>query len=197
MTVGILALQGDYAEHADALARLGLPVRLVRRVEDLADLTGFVLPGGESTTMLRLLAVEDLAEPVRRTTTSGLPVLGTCAGLILLARVVTHPVQDSFGVLDLEVVRNGYGRQFHSGTFELESEVLPAGTLGVFIRAPRIKAVGAGLEVLARRGEDPVLVRQGPVLASCFHPELQHSHPVTHMFAEMVRCSAARVARQP
>ncbi len=185
--VGVLALQGDFLDHEAALHAEGLRTRQVRAAVDLASLDGIVLPGGESTTMLTLLGVEGLWEPLGVALRSGVPVFATCAGLILLAERVVSPEQRSYGVLPLTVVRNGYGRQFHSGTFAIASDVLPPGTTGTFIRAPRITAVGEGVEVLARRGEDPVLVQKGPVLAACFHPELQEEHPVVARFAAMVR----------
>ena len=183
MTVGILALHGDFAEHRVALQRFGLQTRLLRGPADLRGLSALVLPGGESTTMLKLLHVEGLFAPLGELLQQGLPVLATCAGLILLAREVQNPAQDSYGVVPITVVRNGYGRQYHSGTFPLRSDVLPAGTTGTFIRAPRITAVGAGCEVLAWRDDDPVLVQHGAVLGCCFHPELQPGHPVTARFA--------------
>lgn len=188
--IGVLALQGDFAEHEASLAPFRLRVRKVRRAEDLAGLSGLVLPGGESTTMLKLLDVEGLWEPLGQTLRSGIPVLATCAGMILLAEHVENPNQRSYGLLPIRVVRNGYGRQIRSGTVPLRSEQLPPGTTGTFIRAPRIIEVGEGCEVLASRetavGEDPVLVRKGLVLASCFHPELQPGHPVTTAFADSV-----------
>jgi 5'-phosphate synthase pdxT subunit len=194
--VGVLALQGDFADHERALRAEGLHTRQVRTAADLRGLDGLVLPGGESTTMLTLLDVEGLWSPLGAALRSGLPVFATCAGLILLAAKVECPAQRSFGVLPLAVARNGYGRQVHSGTFPLASDVLPPGTTGTFIRAPRITAVGDGVAVLARRGPDPVLVQQGPVLAACFHPELQPGHPVVARFAAMVReHRAAGVAR--
>lgn len=169
---GVLALQGDFARHAQALQRAGWTTREVRVPRDLDGLAGIALPGGESTTMLNLLDRNQLFGPLREFCGSGVPVLATCAGLILLAREVRAPEQRSFGLLDVTVARNGYGRQIHSGTFALEGPGVPAGATGVFIRAPRILRVGPGVEVLARRGDDPVLVRQGPILAACFHPEL-------------------------
>jgi 5'-phosphate synthase pdxT subunit len=120
-------------------------------------------------------------------------VLATCAGMILVAEEVQGPIQRSYGLLPITVVRNGYGRQLHSGTFELHSDVLPPGTTGTFIRAPRITRVG-DCEVLARRGSDPVLVRKGAILAACFHPELQPAHAVTRMFATLVRAHGATAA---
>ena len=194
--VGVLALQGDFAAHQAALQAHGLATRQVRRPEHLAGLAGLVLPGGESTTMLTLLDVEGLWGPLGDTLRSGLPVLATCAGAILLAERVEQPRQRSYGVLPITVLRNGYGRQLHSGTFELASDVLPKGTTGTFIRAPRITAVGDGVDVLARRGADPVLVQHGPLLAACFHPELQPDHPVTARFAAAVR-RHTKAARTP
>jgi len=184
-TVGVLALQGDFAEHERALRRLGFATSQIRRPEDLRGLGGLVLPGGETTTMLRLLRVEGLWDPLGAVLRSGLPVFATCAGLVLLASSVENPAQDSYGLLPLTVVRNGYGRQYHSGTFALESEVFPGELAGTFIRAPRITAIG-DVEVLARRDGDPVLVRKGPILAACFHPELQPDHPVLALFAAMI-----------
>ena len=190
--VGVLALQGDFAEHEAALQGNGLRTRQVRTRADLLGLAGLVLPGGESTTMLKLLDVEELWQPLGEVLRSGLPVLATCAGMILIAERVENPPQRSYGLLPITVVRNGYGRQYHSGTFTLESATLPPGTTGTFIRAPRITQLGAGCEVLARRSADPVLVQKGPILAACFHPELQDDHPVSARFAAMVRTDAAR-----
>ncbi len=192
--VGVLALQGDFADHAAALQAEGLRTVFVRKASDLVGLDAIVLPGGESTTMLKLLDVEGLWEPLGKALRSGVPVLATCAGLILLAANVENPRQRSYGLLPLTVVRNGYGRQYHSGTFALQSEHLPAGTTGTFIRAPRISNVGAECEVLARRDGDAVLVQKGPILAACFHPELQVGHPVGAQFAAMVRAHAGLAA---
>lgn len=196
--VGVLALQGDFAEHQQALAVEGLTTRQVRVAADLDGLAGLVLPGGESTTMLTLLDAEGLWQPLgdwlRTAQGAGIPVFATCAGMILLAQRVENPVQRSYAVLPITVVRNGYGRQFHSGSYALRSDVLPAGTTGTFIRAPRITAVGPGCDVLAWRGHDPVLVQCGAVLAAGFHPELQPGHPVVARFAAMVRAPwAARL----
>ena len=187
--VGVLALQGDFADHEDALAAFGVATRQVRVAADLHGLAGLVLPGGESTTMLKLLDVEGLWQPLGDALRSGIPVLATCAGMILLAERVENPNQRSYGLLPITVVRNGYGRQYHSGTFPLRSDVLPAGTTGTFIRAPRISQVrpGADCEVLAWRDQDPVLVRCGAMLAAGFHPELQPGHAVTAMWVAMVQ----------
>ena len=136
--------------------------------------------------MLRLLELEGMFDPLREMLSSGIPVLATCGGLILLAENVVQPSQQSMGLLPIDVIRNGYGRQYHSGTFPLESQLLEPDTTGVFIRAPRIVRVGDGAEVLARWRGDPVLVQKGPILASCFHPELQDDHPLTRHFAGLI-----------
>ena len=192
----MLALQGDFAAHEAALRRHGFATRQVRTPGGLGGLDGIVLPGGESTTMLRLLRVEGLWGPLGAALRSGVPVFATCAGMILLAERIDAPAPQGaclqgYGLLPISVVRNGYGRQFHSGSFALESDVLPAGTTGTFIRAPRVTEAG-GVEVLARRDGDAVLVRHGHFLAACFHPELQREHPVIAMFAAMVDAGTAR-----
>jgi len=174
MTVGVLALQGDWAAHETALRRLGAAVRRVRTAAELDEVDALVLPGGESTAMLRLMADDGLEAALARRLGAGLPVLATCAGVILLASRVS-PRQRSFAVLDVAVERNAYGRQVHSAVapVALEPELGPPDTVdGVFIRAPRIVATGPGVRVLGRRGPDPVLVEQGPVLAATYHPEL-------------------------
>lgn len=188
--VGLLALQGDFVDHERALRAAGITrTRRVRRPRDLVGLDGLVLPGGESTTMLKLCTIQELDEPLAAFLRSGVPVLATCAGLILCAREVVEPAQRSFGVVDVTVARNGYGRQICSATCDLAVAPgigLPTELSGVFIRAPRILEVGPACEVLARRGDDPVLVRQGAVLGACFHPELERDHPVTRMFVDRV-----------
>ena len=186
IVVGILALQGDFQRHGESLRSLGLRTREVRRADQLNGLAGLVLPGGESTTILRLLDVQCMFDPLRDAIVAGVPVLATCGGLILLAENV-EPMQECLGLLPIDVVRNGYGRQYHSGTFPLESRCLPSPTSGVFIRAPRITRVGDGAEVLAVWQGDPVLVQKRSILGSCFHPELQEEHPLTARFADIVR----------
>ncbi|OYV90424.1 MAG: pyridoxal 5'-phosphate synthase glutaminase subunit PdxT [Acidobacteria bacterium 21-70-11] len=191
--IGLLALQGDYAAHARALAARGAATREVRTPSDLDGLAGLVLPGGESTTMLRLMDGSDLAARLVAEIAGGLPVLATCAGVILLAREVRLPPQRSLGVLDAVVERNAYGRQLDSAVVALtvrDPEGLGADTLeGVFIRAPRVTAVGDGVAVLATRGGDPVLLRQGSVLAATFHPELTPGSPVVDLFVRLVRAA--------
>ncbi|MEZ5987722.1 MAG: pyridoxal 5'-phosphate synthase glutaminase subunit PdxT [Planctomycetota bacterium] len=185
-TIGLLALQGDFPSHEEVLAARGQGTRRVTRPDHLEGLTGLVLPGGESTTMLRLLHSEGMLAPLRRCLDTGLPVLATCAGLILLAREVHSPDQESLGVLDLAVDRNGYGRQVHSGVHPLSGRNGFPDCEGVFIRAPRIRATGPGLEVLATWAGDPALVRRGPILAATFHPELSDAHPAMDLFLHLV-----------
>ena len=185
--VGVLAVQGDFAEHEAALHRVDLATRQIRRPPDLDGIAGLVLPGGESTTMLRLMDIQGLTEPIRAYLADDRPVLATCAGLILLATEVVDPPQRSFAHLDIKVARNGYGRQIHSGTVALVGADLPTPATGIFIRAPRVLAVGPDTEVLARRADDPVLLRKGNTLAACFHPELEPHHFLTRMFEARVR----------
>ncbi|MEO6027336.1 MAG: pyridoxal 5'-phosphate synthase glutaminase subunit PdxT [Candidatus Binatia bacterium] len=172
MTVGVLALQGDFAAHARALARVGAATAFVRKPADFAGIDALVLPGGESTAMLKGLERDGLEAPLRDFLASRRPVLGTCAGVILLARTVTNPPQRSFGVLDVDVERNAYGTQLDSFSAVAEDGGAFAGLPTVFIRAPRILRVGAGVDVLARVDGDPVLVRAGTVWGATFHPEL-------------------------
>ena len=183
--IGVLAIQGDYSSHAAALADTGAGPVEVRKPDQLEGLDGLILPGGESTTMLKFLEkhgfFETLGEFCRRK-----PVFGTCAGAILLAREVRHPAQRSLGALDVVVERNAYGRQIDSAILTAETE-LPGGPLEmVFIRAPRILLAGEDVEVLARRENFPVLVRQGSILAATFHPELSQDRRVHKLFVEIV-----------
>lgn len=174
-TVGVLSLQGDFAKHEQAFGSLGVETRRVADAASLASCHALVLPGGESTTQLRLLEVTGLRAPLEAFAGQR-PVLATCAGLILLARSLTGggrvPVPP-LGVLDVEVERNAYGRQIDSFQDDVRLKALGGERFpAVFIRAPRIRTLGAGVEVVARRGEEPVGVRQGRILALCFHPEL-------------------------
>jgi 5'-phosphate synthase pdxT subunit len=195
LTIGVLALQGDYEAHARAFASSGVRTILVRNAEELASLDGLVLPGGESTTMLKFL--EKYGFPgtffdALVKFASVKPVFATCAGCILLAREVLHPTQHSLGVLDVTVERNAYGRQIDSAILTLPTE-LPGGPLEmVFIRSPRITRVGEGVQVLAQRDGHPTLVRQGNLLAATFHPEMSADTRVQHLFLEIVRAHKAR-----
>ncbi len=183
--IGVLAIQGDYAAHAEALiASLAEPVE-IRNPEELDNIYGLILPGGESTTMLKFLERRGLFESLKDFAIAR-PVFGTCAGTILLAREVRHPAQRSLGLLDAVVERNAYGRQIDS-TILVEPTALPGGPLEmVFIRAPRITYTGPEIEVLARREGFPVLVRQGNLLAATFHPELSSDRRIHKLFVESV-----------
>lgn len=183
--IGVLAIQGDYAAHAEALAETGAEPVEVRNPEELAGLDGLILPGGESTTMLKFLDRRAFFDEMKQFA-SARPVFGTCAGAILLAREVRHPHQRSLGALDAIVERNAYGRQIDS-SIELTPSELPGDPLEmVFIRAPRILETGPEVEVLARRGGFPVLVRQGNLMAATFHPELSADRRVHRLFVETV-----------
>jgi pyridoxal 5'-phosphate synthase pdxT subunit len=190
--IGVLAIQGDYAAHAEALIESGAIPSLVKAPGDLSPdgrpLDGLILPGGESTTILKFLERSSLFESLKDYAATR-PVFGTCAGAILLAREVRQPAQRSLGLLDATVERNAYGRQIDS-TILTEPTTLPGGPLEmVFIRAPRITATGPDVEVLARREEFPVLVRQGHLLAATFHPELSHDRRVHRLFVDIVDAS--------
>ncbi|MGC2636453.1 MAG: pyridoxal 5'-phosphate synthase glutaminase subunit PdxT [Acidobacteriaceae bacterium] len=193
--VGVLAIQGDYEAHAQALREVGAEPVLVRKPEELASLDGLIIPGGESTTMLKFLErggfLASLQDFVRTK-----PTFGTCAGCILLATEVTHPPQRSLGVLNATVERNAYGRQIDSSIESAETK-LPGGPLEmVYIRAPRMVKTGDGVTVLAERDGFPVLVEQGSILAATFHPELSRDRRVHQRFVEMVRERMTRGSSQ-
>jgi 5'-phosphate synthase pdxT subunit len=185
--VGVLALQGDFEAHARALARAGAEPVLVRTAEQLDTVDGLVIPGGESTTMLKLLNFMNLNEPLRKFAAEK-PVFGTCAGAILLAKEVQNPSQESFGVIDLTVERNAYGRQLDSRVASIRPNADFAKRTGegdveaVFIRAPIIRRTGPGVKVLAQYEGDPVLVEQGRHLVATFHPELTQDSRVHQLF---------------
>ena len=187
MRIGILAIQGDFEAHAKAFAEAGADVFEARTASDLAAADALVLPGGESTTMLKLLREEGLWEPLHAACSSK-PVFATCAGAILLAKDVHNPEQDSLGIVDIGVERNAYGRQVHSTVAKI---ALDSGepVEAVFIRAPIIRRVGAGVRVLARYENDPVLVEQGEIVVATFHPELTRDRSLHRLFLE----KAARV----
>ena len=191
--IGVLALQGSFALHRASLKRLGVAVSEVRKAGQLEGLDGLVLPGGESSTMLKFLLEEGMYDPLREFGESGGALYGTCAGAILLARTVENPAQRSLGLLDLSIRRNGYGRQIDShittvACSELGEPELPV----VMIRAPVIADPGPGVQVLASHRGQPVLVRQGRVLASTFHPELTDDLRVHSYFVGMARASQDR-----
>lgn len=194
--VGVLALQGDVAEHVRALRRSGAEPVLVKRPAQLAQVDALVLPGGESPTITKLLRTSGLDQPLRERLRDGMPVLGTCAGLILLARETRDPQVPGLGALDVCVQRNAYGRQLDS--FET---TLPAHGLGgapleaVFIRAPAIEDVGRGVEVIASHDGRPVAVRQGNAIGAAFHPELTDDTRLYDALIEAVHESKRRAAR--
>jgi pyridoxal 5'-phosphate synthase pdxT subunit len=187
--IGVLALQGDFEAHQKALARAGAEAVEVRTKDQLENVDGLVIPGGESTAMLKLLHLENLMEPLKNFGRHK-PIFGTCAGAILLAKNVSNPEQESLGLMDIGVERNGYGRQLDSRIVELKMDGLKGGGLeAVFIRAPIIRRVGEGARVLASYGDDPVLVEEGRHLVATFHPELTKDARVHELFVEKVRNS--------
>jgi len=187
--VGVLSLQGDFAAHGDSLARAGAEPVFVRDPEQLADIDGLVIPGGESTTMLKLLRYEGWMDQLAAFGRAK-PIFGTCAGAILLANQVSNPDQESLGLMDISVERNGYGRQVDSRVASLDPEpdferrTAPGKLEAVFIRAPIIRRVSPDARVLASYAGDPVLVEQGRHLAATFHPELTGDARVHRLFLE-------------
>jgi 5'-phosphate synthase pdxT subunit len=191
--IGILAVQGDFAAHAAMLAAMGVETAEVRTREDLAGCDGLILPGGESTTQLQFLQEEGLAEDIKKFASQRKAIFGTCAGAILLASEVKNPQQESLGLLDMTVLRNGYGRQVHSdvvrGPSTLKSEPMEM----VFIRGPVFERVGPGIEVLAEYAGKPALVQKDHILAAAFHPELTEDTTVHQRFVDLV----AEKSKQP
>lgn len=187
MKIGILAVQGDFEAHGSVLSRLGIEPTFVRIPADLEGLNGIILPGGESSTHLKILSEEGLLEALRTFAANGGAFFGTCAGAILLAREVKNPPQASLGLLDMTVLRNGYGRQLASdvrvGPTKLKNGPLEM----VFIRAPVIERVGIGVQVLAECDGKPVMVQQGRVMATTFHPELTADSTVHEYFLKTLR----------
>jgi 5'-phosphate synthase pdxT subunit len=186
--LGVLALQGAFRAHADRLRLLGADVREVRTPIELRMVDALVMPGGESTTMSNLLTSSGLYEPVATRIAGGMPVFGTCAGMILLAGTILDGRDDQrhFGALDITVRRNGYGRQIDSFESDLDVAGLDAPYHGVFIRAPRIEAIGRDVDVLARHEGEPVLVRHGNLVAASFHPELTPDPRLHGLFLDLV-----------
>lgn len=192
-TIGVLALQGDVREHLVALAEADALARPVRRPEELAEVDGLVIPGGESTTMSKLATLFGLMEPLRERIREGLPVYGTCAGMIMLADKILdgRDDQETFGGIDMIVRRNAFGRQNESFETAVEVDGVDGGPVeGVFIRAPWVESTGSGVEILARLTDGTVVaVRQGALLATSFHPELTGDHRVHRLFVDMVRAA--------
>jgi pyridoxal 5'-phosphate synthase pdxT subunit len=186
--IGVLALQGDFAAHQKALEQAGIEAPEVRTPEALNGLDGLVMPGGESTTMLKLMSIYGLVDPIKQFVANGGGVFGTCAGVILMANKVTNPEQSSFGFMDVDVKRNAYGRQLDSFITNIDAKPLGDQPLeAVFIRAPGVERVGEQVEVLAECHGKPVLLRQGKMLAATFHPELTPDSRVHEYFARMLK----------
>lgn len=191
LRVGILAIQGDFSAHANAIARVGSLSRLVRTRDDFDDLDALIIPGGESTAMLHGIKRDNLEQPLRAFLDSGLPVFGTCAGAILLATDVINPHQDSFGAIDIGIERNAYGTQVDSfdAIAETDDRASPFARMRcVLIRAPRIFRTGPDVTVHARIDGIPVLVNQGPIWAATFHPELTNDSRVLTAVLASARC---------
>lgn len=183
--VGLLALQGDFQEHRETLHRLGIPTRDIRLPRDLIGIDGLIFPGGESTTILKLLRIYDLYEPVVLMGKKGLPVYGTCAGAIVLAREADRLDNPTLGLIDISVHRNAYGRQVDSFEEELNFPLVSRTVPGIFIRAPLITRTGPEVEVLIRsQAGDPVMVRENNILVSTFHPELSRSGIIHRYFID-------------
>ena len=195
MEIGVLALQGDVREHVRALAASDVTVRPIRRPGELAGIDGLVIPGGESTVMSKLAITFDMLEPIRKRIADGMPVYGSCAGMIMLAGTILdgRPDQESFGGIDMTVRRNAFGRQVESFEGPVDIDDIPGGSFdAVFIRAPWVEQVGPDVQVMGRVTAGPaagriVVVRQGNLLATAFHPELTGDLRVHRYFAEMVR----------
>lgn len=196
LRIGVLAIQGDYDAHAAALREAGVEAVLVRKPEELEDIDGLVIPGGESTTFLKFLERDGFLGSLQKYVETR-PTFGTCAGCILLAKEVLHPAQQSLGVLDATVERNAYGRQIDSRIESAETK-LDGGPLEmVYIRAPRIVRTGKEVEVLAERDGFPVLVTQGHIMAATFHPELSNDRRVHRRFLELVRAHSREHDPEP
>jgi pyridoxal 5'-phosphate synthase pdxT subunit len=183
--IGILAVQGDFAAHAAMLQGMGIATVEVRTPADMEGCAGLILPGGESTTQLQFLQEEGLAETIKKYAAAGNAVFGTCAGAILLASDVENPKQESLGLLDMTVLRNGYGRQIASDVFFAKSTLKDEPLEMVFIRGPIIERTGPGIEILAKHAGKPAIVQKGRLLATTFHPELTSDTTVHEYFLKL------------
>ena len=195
--IGVLALQGGFAAHAAALADLSVATVEVRRCAELGGLDGLVIPGGETTTLLNLMRDEPWFEELARFHAGGGVLWGTCAGAILLSRQVIEPIQPSLGLLDAVIARNAYGRQVDSFEARLDVRGLDEPLRAIFIRAPRFRSLGSQVEVLSCWEGEPVLVRQGRVLACTFHPELTGDNRLHRLFLELVAAAEADAPGAP
>lgn len=188
LVVGVLALQGAFSRHQDALTELGVATRQVRTPQDLEAVNALVMPGGESTTMSQLLESSEIFEPLAKRVEGGMAVFGTCAGMILLAKKIIDGRDDQtpFGAIDIEVQRNAYGRQVDSFEADIDVDSLESPFHAVFIRAPRIASLGSQVKVLAYCGEDVVLAQQNNILVASFHPELTNDIRLHELFLKGV-----------
>ena len=188
MKIGVLAIQGDFAEHIASLKKVGVEAQEVRLPHQMEDIDGLIIPGGESTTLSRLMSIYGLREPVQRLCREGKSLWGTCAGMIMMAREITEEDPEPLGLMDIGVQRNSFGRQIDSFEQDLEVEAFDGGLFhAIFIRAPGVIRVGDGVEVLASLPDgQPVAVRQGKMLASSFHPELTNDTRFHQYFLDLV-----------
>ena len=188
LVVGVLALQGAFSRHQDALTKLGVATQQVRTPQDLEAVNALVMPGGESTTMSQLLESSEIFEPLAKRVEEGMAVFGTCAGMILLAKKIIDGRDDQtpFGAIDIEVQRNAYGRQVDSFEADIDVDSLESPFHAVFIRAPRIASLGSQVKVLAYCGEDVVLAQQNNILVASFHPELTNDIRLHELFLKGV-----------
>lgn len=187
LKIGVSGIQGDFREHKVMLERLGVEVLVVRKPEELDEVEGLVIPGGESTTMIRIMKMVNLYEKLKEKILSGFPVFGTCAGMILLSKEVVNFKQDSLGVIDIKVERNAYGRQVDSFETDVEIKGFDKSYRAIFIRAPKVVDYGNDVEVLSIYEDAPILLRQKKVLVASFHPELTEDTRVHEYFLSMVK----------
>jgi 5'-phosphate synthase pdxT subunit len=187
LKIGVSGIQGDFREHKVMLEKLGVDVKVVRKPEELDEVDGLVIPGGESTTMIRIMKMVNLYEKLKQKIKEGFPVFGTCAGMILLSKEVVNFPQDSLGVIDIKVERNAYGRQVDSFEEQIEVKGFEKTFNAIFIRAPKVVDYGENVEVLATYMDSPVLLRQNNVLVASFHPELTEDTRIHEYFLNMVK----------
>lgn len=187
MIIGVSGIQGDFREHKVMIERLGHEVLIVRTPEDLEKIDGLIIPGGESTTMIRIMKRVGLFDALKEKILQGLPVYGTCAGLIVLAKEIENYPQESLGVIDIKVMRNAYGRQVDSFEEYVEIKGFDKPFKAIFIRAPRVDEWGPGVEVLSSFEGHPIMLRQNNVLVTSFHPELTDDTRVHEYFIDMIK----------
>jgi 5'-phosphate synthase pdxT subunit len=187
MVIGVSGIQGDFREHKWMIEKLGIETYVVRTPEDLEKVDGLIIPGGESTTMIRIMKRIGLFDALKEKILNGFPVYGTCAGLIVLAKEIENYPQESLGVIDIRVRRNAYGRQVDSFEEYVEIKGFDRPFKAIFIRAPRVEAWGEGVETLAFLNNHPIMLRQNNVLVTSFHPELTDDTRIHEYFVEMVK----------